>query len=339
VQLGFFFWPYDPEYTRRLASLGDALGFAMVGIADTPGNAMDAWVATTVAAQNIRRARVALCVTNVTTRHPAITATAAASVDLLAPDRVVLGVGSGHSGVVNVGSTATRPESLGTAVTFMRRLLRGEPATWDDGERAGASPASSIPWLRGRVPVYVAASGPKAMHVAGAVSDGVFVNYGLQKEHVAHVDVTVGAGARGAGRAPAEIETWYIACLDCAPKREAAFEKLGNILGFVAAYILGPDPEGRGVPPDLVPAVRELRRVYTTHQRQMEAALVKRLGLFDYLRGRLAVAGTPDDCVEQVKAAAAAGVERLMFTVSLAADPVQAVELFGRHVLPQVTTS
>jgi 5,10-methylenetetrahydromethanopterin reductase len=219
VQLGFFFWPYDPEYTRRMASLGDALGFGMVGIADTPGNAMDAWVATAVAAQHIRRARVALCVTNVTTRHPAITATAAASVDLLAPDRVVLGVGSGHSGVVNVGSTATRPESLGTAVTFIRRLLRGEPATWDDGERAGANSASSIPWLRGRVPVYVAASGPKAMHVAGAVADGVFVNYGLQKEHVAHVDATVGAGARAAGRGPSDIETWYIACLDCASKR------------------------------------------------------------------------------------------------------------------------
>jgi len=247
----------------------------------------------------------------------------------------VLGVGSGHSGVVNVGSTATRPESLGAAVTFMRRLLRGEPATWDGGE----SSSSSIPWWRGRVPVYVAASGPKAMHVAGAVADGAFVNYGLQKEHVAHVDATVGAGARGAGRGPADVETWYIACLDCAPEREAAFEKLGNILGFVAAYILGPDPEGRGVPPELVPAVRELRRVYTTHQRKMEASLVKRLGLFDYLRGRLAVAGTPDDCVEQVKAAAAAGVERLMFTVSLAADPVQTVELFGRHVLPQVATS
>jgi alkanesulfonate monooxygenase SsuD/methylene tetrahydromethanopterin reductase-like flavin-dependent oxidoreductase (luciferase family) len=149
----------------------------------------------------------------------------------------------------------------------------------------------------------------------------------------------VGEGARAAGRAPSDVETWYIACLDCAERREAAHEKLGNILGFVAAYILGPDPEGRGVPPELVPAVRELRRAYTTHQRQMEASLVKRLGLFDYLRARLAVAGTPDDCVEQARAAAAAGVERLMFTVSLAADPVKTVELFGRHVLPHLATA
>ena len=124
-----------------------------------------------------------------------------------------------------------------------------------------------------------------------------------------------------------------MACLDCAPRREVAFEKLGNILGFVAAYVLGPDPVGRGVPSDLVPAVHEMRRMYTTHRRAMDQSLVKRLGLFDYLRGRLAVAGTPEDCLAQVRAAAQAGVERLMLTVSLAADPVETVELFGRSVL------
>jgi alkanesulfonate monooxygenase SsuD/methylene tetrahydromethanopterin reductase-like flavin-dependent oxidoreductase (luciferase family) len=66
----------------------------------------------------------------------------------------------------------------------------------------------------------------------------------------------------------------------------------------------------------------------------MDASLVRRLGLFDYLRERLAVAGTPEDCVTQARAAVAAGANRLMFTVSLAADPVRTVELFGAEVLP-----
>jgi alkanesulfonate monooxygenase SsuD/methylene tetrahydromethanopterin reductase-like flavin-dependent oxidoreductase (luciferase family) len=68
----------------------------------------------------------------------------------------------------------------------------------------------------------------------------------------------------------------------------------------------------------------------------MDPALTRRLGLFDYLRARLAIAGTPDDCVAQVRAAEAAGVTRLMFTVSLAADPPRAVELFGKAVLPRL---
>ena len=332
MEIGFFFWPYEPEYTARMATLADELGFNMVGVADTPGNAMDPWVALTLAAQRTRRARVAACVTNVVTRHPAITATAAASIDLIAPGRTVLGVGAGHSGVVNAGKAPAPAPELGEAVTFMRRLLRGERASWAGG-------VAEIPWRRGTVPVYVAASGPKALRIAGEVADGAFVNYGLGKEQVVEIEAALRAGASAAGRSRGDVETWYVACLDCAERRDTAFAKLGNILGFVAAYVLGPDPEARGVPAALIPAVHELRRTYTTRQRAMDGALVERLGLFDYLRARLAVAGTPDDCVDQVRAAAEAGVERLMFTVSLAADPVRAVELFGRHVLPELRRS
>lgn len=80
--------------------------------------------------------------------------------------------------------------------------------------------------------------------------------------------------------------------------------------------------------------MRQLRATYTTKQRAMDPTLVKRLGLFDYLRGRLAVAGSPADCIEQTRAAVAAGATQLMLTVSLAADPQRTVELFGREVLP-----
>jgi alkanesulfonate monooxygenase SsuD/methylene tetrahydromethanopterin reductase-like flavin-dependent oxidoreductase (luciferase family) len=97
--------------------------------------------------------------------------------------------------------------------------------------------------------------------------------------------------------------------------------------------VLGPAPAERGVPPELVPAVLELRRQYTTRRRDMDPDLVRRLGLFDYLRGRLAVAGTPEECAAQTRAAIDAGATSLMFTVSLAADPVGTVERFGRHVL------
>jgi alkanesulfonate monooxygenase SsuD/methylene tetrahydromethanopterin reductase-like flavin-dependent oxidoreductase (luciferase family) len=170
----------------------------------------------------------------------------------------------------------------------------------------------------------------------GAAADGAFVNYGLGPAEVSRARALLAEGAAAAGRAGGAVDVWSIACLDVAERREDALEKLGNILGFVAAYILGPDPAGRGVPPDLVPAVHELRATYTTRQRDMDPALTKRLGLFDYLRGRLAIAGTPEDCVAQVRAAEAAGVTQLMFTVSLAADPERTVELFGKEVLPRL---
>jgi len=327
MRVGFFFWPYTPEYTVRMARLGEEHGFDMVGIADTPGNAMDPWVAMTLAASNTSRIRIATCVTNLVTRHPSITASAAASVDVVSQGRSVLGIGAGHSGVANVGSSPTGPSSLRDGLTFLRAALGGQPASW-----RGAT--THLPWVRRPVPVFAAASGPRALRAAGAAADGAFVNYGLGGEEVRHARGLIEAGAKQGGRTTAEVDVWSIACLDVSTRREAAFEKLGNILGFVAAYILGPDPEGRGVPADLVPAVRELRASYTTRQGEMDPALVKRLGLFDYLRARLAVAGTPEDCLEQVRRAEAAGATQLMFTVSLAADPVGTVDLFGREVLP-----
>jgi len=327
-RFGFFFWPWSPEYTARMAGLAERDGWDLVGIADTPGNAMDLWVALTLAATRTGRVGLAACVTNLATRHPAITAGAAASVDVVAGGRVVLGVGRGHSGVANLGAAASAGPAFRDGLVFTRALLAGERASLNGG------PVVQLPAGRRRVPVYAAASGPGALRTAGAVADGAFVNYGLQPEHVAHAAALLDDGAAQTGRAATDVETWWIACLDCAPTREAAHASLGNILGFVAAYILGPAPAARGVPADLVSAVHELRATYTTRRAEMDAGLVRRLGLFDYLRRRLAIAGTPDDCVEQAGAALTAGATRLMFTVSLASDPVRTVELFGAEVLP-----
>src|SRR5262245_65446990 len=172
MRVGFFFWPYTPEYTERMARLGEEHGFDMVGIADTPGNAMDPWVAMTLAASATSRVRLATCVTNLVTRHPSITASAAASVDVVSQGRSVLGIGAGHSGVANVGSSPTGPSSLRYGLTFLRAALSGQPASW-----RGAT--THLPWVRRPVPVYLAASGPQALPVAGAAADGACVNYGL----------------------------------------------------------------------------------------------------------------------------------------------------------------
>jgi 5,10-methylenetetrahydromethanopterin reductase len=328
-RFGFFFWPWSPEYTARMVDLAERDDWDLVGIADTPGNAMDPWVALTLAATRTRHVRLAACVTNLVTRHPAITAGAAASLDAVAGGRVILGVGTGHSGVVNVGAGASRPTSFRDGLRFTRALLAGESATLD-------GVTARLPAVARPVPVYAAASGPTALRTAGAVADGAFVNYGLQAEHVLQARGEITAGANDAGRAADGVDTWWIACLDVSERRDEAFAKLGNFLGFVAAYVVGPAPDARGVPPELRPAVAELRARYSTRRGDMDAGLIRRLGLFDYLRTRLAVAGTPDDCIEQVRAAVAAGARQLMFTVSLAADPVRTVELFGTRVLPAV---
>src|SRR5205814_2503133 len=190
-RVGFFFWPYDVAYTKRMASLGETLGFDLVGVADTPGNAMDLWIALGVAAAHTERVTLAACVTNFVSRHPVVTASAAASLDAVSNGRFVLGVGTGHSAVVSAGARPSGPAAFKERLAFTRTLLAGDRATLE-------GVTAALPRPHRPVPVYAAGSGPGALAVAGAVADGVFINYGLQTEHVDCARRRVADGARAA---------------------------------------------------------------------------------------------------------------------------------------------
>lgn len=330
MEIGFFFWPYSVELVCGMAEAAERYGYDMIGIADTPGNAMDPWIAAALAAERVKRARIALCVTNLESRAPAVSAAAIASLDLLAPGRTVLGIGAGHSGTSNLGLARTSGAGeIARGVTLIRSLLRGAAVDGPHGQ-------AQMPWVKAPSPVFMAASGPHTLRAAGRVADGAFVNFGLLAENLRASEGRIGEGAAAAGRDPADIELWQIAGLDCTEVGEVARRKIGAILAFMAGgYILAGDLAERGVPAELQGAVAELRRRYSTRPGAADAALVEELGLFDYLSRRFAIYGAPEDCATQLARAAAAGLKRVMFTVSVAADPLRTVELFGERVLPR----
>ncbi len=332
MEIGFFFWPYDPGLVQRMAA-AETYGYDMIGIADTPGNAMDPWVSAALAAQATERARIALCVTNLASRHPSVSAAAIASLDLVAEGRCVLGIGAGHSGTRNIGVEGSRLGDLDQGIRHVKTLLTGEPATLDG--RTG-----HIPWLKTRdgngPKVFLAGSGPKTLALAGGIADGVFANFGIAADNLRQSEAEIAGGAVSAGRDPEEVETWQIACLDCNADGDAARGKIGAILAFIAGgYVLGSgDLAARGVPEEFHEPLRELRRRYSTRPGDADARLVSELGLYDYLAGRFAIVGTPEECLAQMRAARDAGLKRVMFTVSVATDPAGTVELFGEKVLP-----
>lgn len=331
MQIGFFFWPYDPPLVRRMAAAAERFGYDMIGIADTPGNAMDPWVAATMVAEATARVRVALCVTNLVSRHPAVSASAIGSLELLAPGRAVLGIGAGHSGTRNLGMEQATVKVLERGLPFIKTLLAGEPASLDGH-------AAHIPWVRGASKVFLAGSGPRTLKLAGRSADGAFVNFGIAAENLRQSEATVAEGARQAGRDPQLVEQWQIASLDCNEDGAAARSKAGAILAFMAGgYIFKTtNLAQRGVPEQLREPINELRRRYSTRPGDADARLVDELGLFDYLAKRFAIYGTPDQCLDQLCAARDGGLKRVMFTVSLASDPGRTVELFGERVLPKL---
>jgi 5,10-methylenetetrahydromethanopterin reductase len=291
---------------------------------------MDPWVSATVVARASRRTRIALCVTNLLTRHPAVSAAAIASLDHVSNGRAVLGIGAGHSGTKNVGLPRSSAKDLAEGVTFIKTLLKGEPATL-------GTATAHLPWIKRAPPVFLAASHPKPLQAAGRTADGAFANFGLAAENIRDSEQQIAAGAASAGRAREDIEIWQIAALDCSEDRNAARSKVGAMLAFLAGYVIGDkNLETRGVPEPLRQPLLELRQRYSTRPGEADIKLVEELGLFDYLSRRLSICGNPQDCLAQALAAKAAGAKRLMLTVSLASDPVRTVELFGEHVLPKL---
>jgi 5,10-methylenetetrahydromethanopterin reductase len=273
---------------------------------------------------------VALCVTNIVTRDAAISAAAIASIDQIIEGRAVLGIGAGHSGTKNLGRSNSTAKELGEGVTFIKTLLRGEAATLK-----GAT--AHLPWVKKPSKVFLAASHPLGLAAAGRTADGVFLNFGLGKDNIAQSEAIVARGISEAGRSAGDVEIWQIAALDCALDGDVARDKVGAMLAFLAGYVIGDkNLETRGVPEHLREPLLELRRRYSTRPGDADIRLVRELGLFDYLSGRLSICGTPEQCLKQALAAKAAGAKRLMLTVSLASDPVRTVELFGEHVLPKL---
>jgi len=334
MEIGFFFWPFNVNLVKSLAIQGEQHAYDMIGVADTPGNAMDPWVSATLLATHTTRPRIGLCVTNLISRTPSVTAAAAASLESVASKRTFVGIGAGHSGTHNIAlHQKTTAQDLGAGVTFIRRLLNGEAAEVD-GE------AVRMPWIKQGPKVFVAASHPKSLTQAGARADGVFINYGLREENVRESEGLVLQSMSAAGRSSDDVELWQIAALDCNENGDLAREKIGAMLAFNAGYVIGAkNVDKRGVPQDLIEPLLELRRRYSLRPGDADIRLVRELGLYDYLASRLSVCGTPDERLAQVLAAQAAGVKRLMFSVSLAVDPVKTVDLFARRVLPAIRTT
>src|SRR5579875_1596993 len=140
----------------------------------------DSLVTSTAIACRTKRIRIGTSIVNPFTRHPALLAMAAATINEFSRGRFTLGLGLGLSvwneDQLGIPMGSPSGESLREACTLTKLLLQGNTVTFE-GKRfkvmnvkLGSTAPNTTP-----PPVYVAAVGQQLLRIAGSVGDGVIL--------------------------------------------------------------------------------------------------------------------------------------------------------------------
>lgn len=331
VEFGINFMPTAPA--REVVDWARAVerhGYAILGISDSQSICRDVYVTLGLCAANTERLRLGPRVITPLTRHPAVAASAAATLEELAPGRTMLGIGSGDSAPYNIGLKPVPLVELRDYALAIRALL-----TTGRADYRGAT--ARFTWSRARVPIFLAASGPKTLRLAGRIADGVVVRTGILPEIIRDSIAQVHAGAREAGRDPDAVEMWWWPDANIAAGRREALEEIKMSLAAAGNHLTRFTTEGKHVPPELLDKVKALgaRYAFADHVQPGSAncRLIEELGLVDYLADRFAIAGTAADCIKTLERAVEAGARR--FWISIHFDgKLRFMRDWATHVMP-----
>lgn len=312
MRFGVTLVPDDTRALGPLARLMEERGYDLLGMGDSQSLYREAYVSLTVCALASTRLRLGPTVTNPITRHPAVTASAIASLDEVSGGRAFLGVGSGDSAIYNLGQRLAPLDTLRRTLVTLKALMRGERVEFE-----GRSIHTQ--WIKRPVPLWIAAEGPRTLELAGELCDGVIVGTGLTPDVIDGSLACLQRGARKSGRSLADLDIWWFAKANIASIRAQAVGEIKMALAASANHAFRATLEGKHVPERHHEAIRELRRRYSFHQHEhlgptANAALTDELGLTDYLAERFAIAGTPDECAATVERLRLHGISQILIT-------------------------
>ncbi len=284
----------------------EARGFEAVWQAESR-LARDAVTAMAAFAAVTDRIKVGSGVINTWTRNAALVAQTMATLDELAPGRILCGLGAWWDPLAsNVGIDRSRPlKAMREYVEAIRRLLRMEAVTYP-GEFVRLKDAR-IDIVHGnsgprRVPIYVGATGMQMMEVAGEVADGVLLNYMVSPVYNREAMTHLEAGARKAGRTLTQVDRPQLVVCSVDRNRARALEPARELL----TQYLGQQPhimKASGVDPDLIKKINDEVGWPATPERIRHAMR----HVPDSVVQQVAAAGTPDECRAKVAEYEAAG--------------------------------
>ncbi|POX38797.1 TIGR03842 family LLM class F420-dependent oxidoreductase [Streptomyces sp. Ru73] len=278
--------------------------------------------------EHTERLIVGPMVTNPATRTWEVTASTFATLNEMYGNRTVCGIGRGDSAMRVAGRRPNTLARLGEAITVIRDLAEGREATVEGRPLR-------LPWVRdGKLPVWMAAYGPKALAMAGRLADGFILQ--LADPFLTEWMVkAVRNAAAEAGRDPDALTICVAAPAyigeDLAHAREQC-RWFGGMVGNHVADLVSRYGEHSGMVPEELTAYIKTREKYdyAHHGRagNPDTAFVP-----DEIVDRFCVLGPPEAHIEKLRTLRALGVDQ--FAVYAMHDNKEAtIDTYGTHVIP-----
>ena len=317
----------DPPPSRvvMLAKLAEENGFDYVWAWDSHVLWQDVYPVFTLIAANTERVRIGPCVTNPATRDITVTASALATLNEISGGRMVMGMGRGDSARRVIGKPPVTVEHMEEACRQIRDLAEGREIDYE------GTPLR-LKWASGRLPVWVAAYGPKALRAAGRVADGLIMQ--LADPYIIEWSLRyVREGAEEAGRPYDDIQIMSAAPAYVTDDMEAAREQVRWFPAMVSNHVV--DLVHRYASTELPAELTEFIRArdhydYADHGRTgaEHASFVT-----DEVVDRFCVLGTPERCLAKLRELEALGVDQFNI-YSMVDDPAGVIRSFGEELIP-----
>ena len=334
------------EYARKV----EQAGWDGISVYDSQNLTADSYVGMTIAAMATERIEISLDVTNPLTRHPAVTAGAIASVQQVSGGRAVLGIGRGDSALAYVGHAPVYTSFFERYLEALQAYLKGEGVPFDDltfGKgmaphvdtlRLEEAPEDSrMIWLDPedkKVPVAVAASGPKVIGAAARHADIVMLALGAEPDRFKWGMEQARDAREEAGLDPDGIRYGAYLVVVCHPDVEVG-RKLYPHLDTTARFSVMHGKTYGPVTKQDQEVLKGLHKGFKMfNMSEHSSSIARPAGFVD----RFAIVGPPEECIRRIREVIELGIDRIVVngpTVDAVEDEAKvAADLMVKEVLP-----
>ncbi|MBO2447776.1 LLM class flavin-dependent oxidoreductase [Actinomadura barringtoniae] len=314
-----------------LAVRAEELGFSSFWVYDTPMVHADPFIALALCAKATSRIKLGIGVTSPALRSAPAAAAAVASLNAIAPGRVICGIGTGNTARRTLGMKPTTMAELEAFTTSLQDLAAGRETLYREGDRTQTVKfLHAGPYVNTADPVefVVAAFGLKAAAIAGRRGAGIISFAVLAPEAWSALDATRLEAAREAGR-PEEADSYVMTSLHVLGEGEDRYsdltkDKVGHLAMSLLTFAADNPALAATLEPDEADAMRRLleRRGTTSDDPGRHATLYRNyLGRIEpedrdlvvpSLVDKVSLTGTRSQLTERIAALEKAGVDEIV---------------------------